>query len=66
MRKIARFCFFWCHFAKEIQVPTDWTILTPAGLPIAHFEHYAPNFTENMLILMKLQKIWVLASSKVS
>ena len=56
MQKIARFCIFWCHSAKKIQVPADRTILMPAAQPIAHFEHYAPNFARKIFILMTLLK----------
>ena len=56
MQKIARFCIFWCPSAKKIQVPADRTILMPAAQPIAHFEHYAPNFARKIFILMTLLK----------
>ena len=46
MQKIARIAFF----------GAVRTILTPAAQPIAHFEHYAPNFARKIFILMTLLK----------
>ena len=56
MQKIARFCIFLGHSANKFQVPANRTIMTPAAQPIAHFEHYAPNFARKIFILMTLLK----------